>query len=90
MVACVEPREFQNAKHEQPSAPQKLLRSLTGAVPAQARPWLWPWTLQALAAAARLIELLAVHLAAALIARGGITPEAAHRRRDFELWIGHA
>ncbi len=29
---------FQNAKHEQPSAPQKLLRSPAGAVPVHALP----------------------------------------------------
>jgi hypothetical protein len=49
MVTYVEPRRFQNAKHEQPSAPQKLLRSSTGVVPPQARPWSWPWTPQVLA-----------------------------------------
>src|ERR1700745_4281841 len=37
----------QNAKHEQPSAPQKLLRSSAGALPVQAWPWSWPWTRQA-------------------------------------------
>src|SRR5215218_6029970 len=42
-------RTSHTAQQAQPSAPQKLLKSDTGSLPAQARAWSWPCTLQRLA-----------------------------------------
>ncbi|MNP69582.1 hypothetical protein D3C76_1656990 [compost metagenome] len=36
----------QKAKHEQPKAPQKPAKSLTGAFDSRARSWLWECTAQ--------------------------------------------
>jgi len=45
-VSCVLETVDQNAKHEQPNAPQNPWKSLTGAFDRRARSWPWACTVQ--------------------------------------------